>query len=169
MIDFVSGIEKPIYLGYCFFMESVKQSMDRHIGEIKKDVYLLKSGLLIEYEESKGKQKIYVDSEKLKQLFLLSDDIYRTVESLERANKLLYENRGKKSAKKSAASKINGKMGGRPPKEILEAKKRAEELERKMLDKGLSAEERTESERLLSKIWDWEREHYGKAKFEILL
>lgn len=105
-------------------METVKQQMDRHISEIKSDSSRLKAELEYLYELSKGKSKIYVDSEKLEQLYVKADDLFRTVERLERANTILYENRGKASPKKSASSKINGAKGGRPPKEISVAKKK---------------------------------------------
>ncbi|MBC6712406.1 hypothetical protein [Treponema sp. Marseille-Q3903] len=42
---------------------------------------------------------------------------------LDATNKLMYKNRGKASSKKSVSSRKNGKLGGRPPKEISDKKK----------------------------------------------
>ena len=78
-------------------MESVKQSIDRHIGEIKSDSTRLKAELEYLYRISEGKSKIYVDAEKLEQLFEKAEELYRTIERLERANTILYQNRGKAS------------------------------------------------------------------------
>ena len=143
-------------------MESVKQQMDRHIGEIKSDTSRLKAELEYLYEISKGKYRIYVDSEKLEQLFLKADDICRTVERLERANTILYENRGKASPKKSASSKINGAKGGRPPKEISAAKKRIDELEEKWVFGKLTDEERQERDQLYHLVYEWENKKKPK-------
>lgn len=143
-------------------MESVKQQMDRHIGEIKNDSSRLKSELEYLYELSKGKSRIYVDSEKLNQLFLKAEELYYTVERLERANTILYQNRGKKSLKKSAASKINGAKGGRPPKEISAARKRINELEDKWVLNKLTPEEEKEQEQLYHLVYEWENKKKPK-------
>ena len=136
-------------------MESVKQSIDRHIGEIKSDSTRLKAELEYLYEISKGKSRIYVDAEKL-------EELYRTIERLERANTILYQNRGKASLKKSAASKINGAKGGRPPKEISAARKRINELEDKWVSGKLTAEEEREQEQLYHLVYEWENKKKPK-------
>lgn len=143
-------------------MESVKQQMDRHIGEIKSDSTRLKAELEYLYELSKGKSRIYVESEKLEQLFLKAEEIYWTVERLDRANTILYQNRGKKSFKKSAASKINGAKGGRPPKEISAARKRINELDEKWARGELTDEETKEQEQLYQLVRDWENKRKPK-------
>ncbi len=137
-------------------MESVKQQMDRHIGEIKSDSSRLKAELEYLYELSKGKSKIYVEAEKLEQLFVKADDLFRTVERLERANTILYQNRGKASFKKSAASKINGAKGGRPPKAVSDARKRIEELDDKWVRGQITDEEKKEQEQLFQLVHEWE-------------
>lgn len=143
-------------------MESVKQSIDRHIGEIKSDSTRLKAELEYLYELSKGKSRIYVESEKLEQLFFKADELYWTVERLERANTILYQNRGKKSLKKSAASKINGAKGGRPPKEISAARKRLNELDLIWARGELSDEEKNEQEHLYHLVHEWENKRKPK-------
>lgn len=143
-------------------MESVKQSIDRHIGEIKSDSTRLKAELEYLYRISEGKSKIYVDAEKLEQLFEKAEELYRTIERLERANTILYQNRGKASLKKSAASKINGAKGGRPPKEISVARKRINELEDKWVSGKLTAEEEKEQEQLYHLVYEWENKKKPK-------
>ena len=137
-------------------MESVKQKIDRYIGEIKDGSSRFKSELDYLYEISKGKSKIYVDAEKLEQLFFEAEDLFRTVESLEFANKLLYQNRGKASVKKSVSSKINGTKGGRPPKEISLAKKKLDELDIKWARGEITDEETMEQTKLRQIVRDWE-------------
>ena len=136
-------------------MESVKQSIDRHIGEIKSDSTRLKAELEYLYEISKGKSRIYVDSEKLEQLFEKADELYRTIERLERANTILYQNRGKASVKKSASSKINGAKGGRPPKAVSAARKRLDELDDKWIRDKLTEEEKNEQDKLWQLVREW--------------
>ena len=143
-------------------MESVKQQMDRHIGEIKSDSTRLKAELEYLYRISEGKSKIYVDAEKLEQLFEKAEELYRTIERLERANTILYQNRGKASLKKSAASKINGAKGGRPPKEISAARKRINELDEKWARGELTDEETKEQEQLYQLVRDWENKRKPK-------
>lgn len=143
-------------------METVKQQMDRHIGEIKSDSSRLKAELEYLHELSKGKSKIFVDSEKLEQLSVKADELFRTVERLERANTILYENRGKASLKKAASSKINGAKGGRPPKEISAAKKRINELEDKWIFGKLTDEEKQEQEQLYHLVFEWENKRKPK-------
>ena len=143
-------------------MESVKQQMDRHIGEIKSDSSRLKAELEYLHELSKGKSRIYVESEKLEQLFLKAEELYWTVERLERANTILYQNRGKKSLKKAAASKINGAKGGRPPKEISAARKRLNELDEIWVRGDLTDEEIKEQEQLYHLVHEWENKRKPK-------
>lgn len=92
----------------------------------------------------------------MEQLFEKAEELYRTIERLERANTILYQNRGKASLKKSAASKINGAKGGRPPKEISAARKRINELEDKWVSDKLTAEEKKEQEQLYHLVHEWE-------------
>ena len=65
-------------------METVKQQIDRHIDELKIDNESLKADLEYFYNISRGKSKIYIDSEKLEKLFFKADEICRTVERLDR-------------------------------------------------------------------------------------
>ncbi len=143
-------------------METVKQQIDRHIDELKIDNESLKADLEYFYNISRGKSKIYIDSEKLEKLFFKADEICRTVERLDRANKILYQNRGKSSFKKSAASKINGAKGGRPPKEISAARKRINELDDKWVRGLITDEETKEQEQLYQLVRDWENKRKPK-------
>ena len=78
--------------------------------------------------------------------------------SLNSANEILYQNRGKASPKKAISSKVNGKFGGRPPKEISAKKKRIQQLDDKAFieQRALTAEERKEYDELSMDITAWE-------------
>ena len=98
--------------------------MDGHIENLAKETDQLRARLETLYDMTKGKSRIYVDSEKLDQLFHQAEAIAREMVSLQSANEILYQNRGKASPKKAVSSKANGKFGGRPPREIAEKKRR---------------------------------------------
>ena len=63
-----------------------------------------------------------IDKETLEEIYLKSSNISNSMIYLDAANKLMYKNRGKASSKKSVSSRKNGKLGGRPPKEISDKK-----------------------------------------------
>ena len=147
-------------------MKTTKQRMDEHIETILKESSQLKSRLETLYDMCKGKTRIYVDKEKLDQLFFQAEFIEREAKHLNTENEIYYNNRGRASAKKSVSSKENGKKGGRPPKEISDAKKRRAELEEKFMDFGLTPEEQKEDEELMFKIAIWNREKRGSLQVE---
>jgi len=64
-----------------------------------------------------------IGKETLEEIYLKSSDISNSMVYLDATNKLMYKNRGKASSKKSVSSRKNGKLGGRPPKEISDKKK----------------------------------------------
>jgi len=139
-------------------MESVKQMMDGHIENLAKETDQLRARLETLYDMAKGKSRIYVDSEKLDQLFHQAEEIAREMVSLKSANEILYKNRGKASPKKAVSSKNNGKFGGRPPREIAEKKRRIQELEHRsyVLFETLTDDERKELDELYYDITAWE-------------
>ena len=63
-------------------MESVKQMMDGHIENLAKETDQLRARLETLYDMTKGKSRIYVDSEKLDQLFHQAEAIAREMVSL---------------------------------------------------------------------------------------
>lgn len=132
--------------------------MDEQIEDLIKESDQLKSRLGSLCILCEGKSRIYVDKEKLEQLFYQAEYIARELVSLNSANKILYQNRGKASSKKAVSSKENGKLGGRPPKEISEKKKRIQELDDKVFIKlqALTDEERIELNKLNEDVISWE-------------
>lgn len=104
-----------------------------------------------------------IDKETLEEIYLKSSDISNSMVYLDATNKLMYKNRGKASSKKSVSSRKNGKLGGRPPKEISD-KKRIQYLGDKSLfeNRVLTEEERSEHVELLKAITAWE--HSKKIK-----
>ena len=146
-------------------MESVKQMMDGHIENLAKETDQLRARLETLYDMTKGKSRIYVDSEKQDQLFHQAEAIAREMVSLQSANEILYQNRGKASPKKAVSSKANGKFGGRPPREIAEKKRRIQDLDNKtfILHESLTPEERKEYDELSYDVIAWET----KKKFRI--
>lgn len=139
-------------------MKSVKQQIDEHIESLESETERLAYKLAGLSADAEGKTRIYVDKEKIDELYNKASEIAREVVSLKCANEILYENRGKASAKKSVSSRANGKFGGRPPKEILDAKKRRADLEEKFMNSRLTPEEQKEDEDLMFKISRWERQ-----------
>lgn len=142
-------------------MKTTKQRMDEHIETILKESSQLKSRLETLYDMCKGKTRIYVDKEKLDQLFFQAEFIEREAKHLNTENEIYYNNRGRASAKKSVSSKENGKLGGRPPKEIAEKIKRINELELKEI---WTDEDRKEFEELSMDITTWKFDKRKKAK-----
>ena len=105
-----------------------------------------------------------IDKETLEEIYLRSSDISNSMVYLDTTNKLMHKNRGKASSKKSVSSRKNGNLGGRPPKEISDKKKRIQYLEDKSLieNRVLTEEERSEHVELLKAITAWE--HSKKFK-----
>lgn len=132
--------------------------MDEQLKELIKESDQLKSRLDSLCILCEGKSRIFVDKEKLEQLFKQAEHIARELVSLNSANEILYQNRGKASPKKAISSKVNGKFGGRPPKEISDKKKRIQQLDDKVFIelRALSAEERKEYDELSMDITAWE-------------
>lgn len=143
-------------------MKTIKQEIDDSLDFILKESLQLKSRLDTLFEAVKGKSRLYVDKEKIEQLFFQSSDIAREIEAIQRCNKILYENRGRASFKKAISSKENGKKGGRPPKEISDAKKRLEVLDEKFYNCKISKEEKAEMEELQLKILRWKNSKRNK-------
>lgn len=143
-------------------MKTIKQEIDDSLDYILKESLQLKSRLDTLFEAVKGKSRIYVDKEKIEQLFFQSSDIAREIEAIQRCNKILYENRGKSSAKKAVSSRVNGKLGGRPPKEISDAKKRLAILDEKFYNCNITKEEEAEMEDLQLKIFRWNNSKRNK-------
>lgn len=139
-------------------MKTVKHMMDEQLKELIKESDQLKSRLDSLCILCEGKSRIFVDKEKLEQLFKQAEHIARELVSLNSANEILYQNRGKASPKKAISSKVNGKFGGRPPKEISDKKKRIQQLDDKVFIelRALSAEERKEYDELSMDITAWE-------------
>lgn len=132
--------------------------MDEHLKDLIKESDQLKSRLDSLCILCEGKSRIFVDKEKLDQLFKQAEHIARELVSLNSANEILYQNRGKASPKKAFSSKVNGKFGGRPPKEISAKKKRIQQLDDKAFieQRALTAEERKEYDELSMDITAWE-------------
>ena len=132
--------------------------MDEQLKDLIKESEQLKSRLDSLCILCEGKSRIFVDKEKLDQLFKQAEHIARELVSLNSANEILYQNRGKASPKKAISSKVNGKFGGRPPKEISDKKKRIQQLDDKSFieQRALTAEERKEYDELSMDITAWE-------------
>lgn len=132
--------------------------MDEQLKELIIESEQLKSRLDSLCILCEGKSRIFVDKEKLDQLFKQAEHIARELVSLNSANEILYQNRGKASPKKAISSKVNGKFGGRPPKEISDKKKRIQQLDDKSFieQRALTAEERKEYDELSMDITAWE-------------
>lgn len=139
-------------------MKTVKHMMDEQLKDLIKESDQLKSRLDSLCILCEGKSRIFVDKEKLDQLFKQAEHIARELVSLNSANEILYQNRGKASPKKAISSKVNGKFGGRPPKEISAKKKRIQQLDDKAFieQRALTAEERKEYDELSMDITAWE-------------
>lgn len=139
-------------------MKTVKHMMDEQLKDLIKESDQLKSRLDSLCILCEGKSRIFVDKEKLDQLFKQAEHIARELVSLNSANEILYQNRGKASPKKAISSKVNGKFGGRPPKEISDKKKRIQQLDDKSFieQRALTAEERKEYDELSMDITAWE-------------
>lgn len=146
--------EKSKYLGYTVYMKNIKTKLDENLAIIDTNIRTISRRLYSIKANAQGKTKIYIS---LEELDLLCD----VAETLEKAsydalswNKLLYSNRGKSSFKKKISSAENGKKGGRPPKEISDAKRRVEYLEN--LDFSERTEElKKEHNELVVKINNW--------------
>lgn len=113
-----------------------------------------------------GLQDVYQETERLlsqKQnpaIKKLSEKLYELrneAQLLNSWNKQLYARRGRASLSKTISSKENGKKGGRPPKEISEAKKRLDELKLKYIAGELTPVEQQEQERLEELIHEWKK------------
>lgn len=113
-------------------MKTIKHTADGLIQEIltlseKLDAHLEELEMNVD-----GKQRTSVSREKIELMKKISEELKGKTKSLDEHNKALYARRGgkgKSSPARKTASKENGKLGGRPPKEIAEAKKRLAELE----------------------------------------
>lgn len=140
--------------------------MDEQLQELVKESEQLKSRIDSLCILCERKSRIYVDKEKLDQQYNQADYIARELVSLNSANELLYQNRGKASPKKAVSSKVNGKFGGRPPKEISDKKKRIQELDDKAFieQRILTAEERKEYDELSMDITAWQVSKKEKIK-----
>ena len=137
---------------------TLKQEIDDYIAHLLTETESLMFNLKDLCADSKGKERIYVNSEELTELSQRAKDIFEELSSLNKANEALYENRGKSSSKKILSSKVNGRLGGRPPKDIAEKKKRIRELEYKHLTEA----ERKEFDDLTYAICAWENSKRGK-------
>ena len=133
-------------------MRSYKKKSDECISELKATVGELSSRLSSLNELCEGKTRLYVSAEDLQRLLLLANQSQEALKWLEEFNRRLYQNRGKTSPKKAVSSQSNGKLGGRPPKQITEARRRVEELEEKYV---LTPEEELEMQTLNEKIIEW--------------
>lgn len=142
------GIDKPIYLGYYITM-SIKHEMDKSIQNLLE-----------------GLQDVFQETERLlsqKQnpaIKKLSEKLYELrneAQLLNSWNKQLYARRGRASLSKTISSKENGKKGGRPPKQISEAKKRLDELRLKYIAGELTPAEKQEQKRLEELIHEWKK------------
>lgn len=133
-------------------MRSYKKKSDECISELKATVGELNSRLSSLNELCEGKTRLYVSAEDLQRMQLLANQSQEALKWLEEYNRRLYQNRGKTSPKKAVSSQSNGKLGGRPPKEISQARRRVEELEEKS---ALTAEEEIELKSLNEKIIEW--------------
>ena len=147
-------------------MNSVKQTMDDHIEHLSKETDQLRARLEALYAASEGKSRIYVDKADLDKVFYQAEAIAREMASLQNANKILYENRGRATPKKAVSSKSNGKLGGRPPKEIAAKKKRIQELADKVFlnNEALTDSERNEYNELDYDITAWENKRKENLK-----
>ena len=147
-------------------MNSVKQMMDDYIEHLTKETDQLRARLEALYAASEGKSRIYVDKADLDKVFYQAEAIAREMASLQSANKILYENRGRATPKKAASSKINGKLGGRPPKGIAVKKKRIQELNDKVFlnNEVLTDSERNEYNELDYDITAWENKRKENLK-----
>ena len=93
-------------------MKTVKHMMDEQLKDLIKESDQLKSRLDSLCILCEGKSRIFVDKEKLEQLFEQADFIARELVSLNSANEILYKNRGKASPKKAVSSKGFGSHQG---------------------------------------------------------
>lgn len=143
-------------------MKTLKQMIDEDIASLVERTKQLFSKLEILHDNVQDKTKISVSKEKLDEIFYLSEDISRDMFLLQKSNLQLYENRGNASSKKAISSKENGKKGGRPPKEISDAKKRLEVLDEKFYNCKISKEEEAEMEELQLKILRWKNSKINK-------
>lgn len=143
-------------------MKTLKQMIDEDIDSLVERTNQLFSKLEILHDNVQDKTKISVSKEKLDEIFYLSEDISRDMFLLQKSNLQLYENRGNASSKKAISSKENGKKGGRPPKEISDAKKRLEILDEKFYNCKISKEEEAEMEELQLKILRWKNSKINK-------
>ena len=142
-------------------MGTIKQNIDLGIEKLLELSNELKKELGILWSTCQDKDKIQLDSSKVKELFDKADEIAEQVVSLKHYNKALYANRGKGSFKKKISSKENGKLGGRPPKEISNQKKRIAELENKS---DLSDGEKEELEKLRENVSTWKNQKIYNIK-----
>lgn len=136
-------------------METIKHTSDGLIQEIltlaeKLDAHLDELEMNVD-----GKQRTAVSREKIEVMKKISEEMRGKAKMLDEYNKALYARRGgkgKTSPARKTASKANGKLGGRPPKEIAEAKKRLAELE------DNADFSNPEYEEMRRKISDWREE-----------
>lgn len=142
------GIDKPKYLGYYITM-SIKHEIDASIQNLLEglqDVYQETERLLIQKQNpaiKKLNEKLY--------------ELRNEAQLLDSYNRQLYSRRGRASLAKTLSSKENGKKGGRPPKQISEAKKRLDELRLKYIAGELTPVEQQEQERLEELIHEWKK------------
>lgn len=109
------NLEKPKGLGYSY-------AMSRKTEIIKKS--------LSELEEIQKKLREYSQEHPDKELDDLQFEFGSQLKTVISWYKMLYENNGKSTSRvKVAASRENGKKGGRPPKALAEMKKRKAYLE----------------------------------------
>lgn len=140
-------------------MNTIKHTAD----ELIKELLLISESLDAQLEELEmnvdGKQRTAVSREEIETMKKISEEMKDKTKMLDEYNKALYARRGgkgKTSPARKTASKANGKLGGRPPKEIAEAKKRLAELDD-------NAEfSNPEYEELQRKISDWRDEKLSR-------
>lgn len=160
-------IEKSKYLGYTKNIENKMKTIKHTADELIQEIITLSEKLDAYFEELEmnlnGKQRTTVSKDKIEVMKNISEEMKSKTRMLNDYNKALYSRRGgkgKSSLARKTASKENGKKGGRPPKEISEAKKRLEELFEK------SEFENPEYRELERKINNWKNEKLND--FELL-
>ena len=128
---------------------SIKHEMD-------KSIQTLLEGLEEVYQESERLLSQKKNSA-IKELNEKLYELHSEAQLLNFYNRHLYARRGRASLIKTISSKENGKKGGRPPKEISEAKKRLDELKLKYIAGELTPVEQQEQERLEELIHEWKK------------
>jgi hypothetical protein len=144
---------------------SDKHKADEQVKIIEQAVEDLKSYISRLEQEAENKKTTNIQT-LVKSLNDICEKLHWGVYDLNYYRNRLYKNRGRVSSdpdrarRQAEASRENGKLGGRPPKEISEAKRRFIEL--------LNKAEKTDSERneiilLMEKLDSWNNRRKDKS------